>query len=120
MAACLQPCNQVHQFTCSHALKTCWFLLALLGSANMCILMGWSSCRRFEQRLVTNWRQVQLNAAWQRLYSQTDEAMQVPQCSDTTMKAATAALISHTPNSSAVRTVSLGPSLGIETRKTLA
>ncbi|CAL5227592.1 g10591 [Coccomyxa viridis] len=33
--------------------------------------------RRFEQRLVTNWRQVQLNAAWQRLYSQTDEAMQV-------------------------------------------
>ena len=34
-------------------------------------------CRRFEQRLVTNWRQVQLNAVWQRLYSQTDEAMQV-------------------------------------------
>jgi len=34
-------------------------------------------CRRFEQRLVTNWRQVQLNASWQRLYSQTDEAMQV-------------------------------------------
>ncbi|CAK0753060.1 hypothetical protein CVIRNUC_002192 [Coccomyxa viridis] len=35
------------------------------------------STRRFEQRLVTNWRQVQLNAVWQRLYSQTDEAMQV-------------------------------------------
>ena len=33
--------------------------------------------RRFEQQLVTNWRQVQINAAWQRLYFQTDEAMQV-------------------------------------------
>ncbi len=30
---------------------------------------------------MTNWRQVQLNAAWQRLYSQTDEAMQVSSCS---------------------------------------
>ena len=89
------PCTIRHPSMPSCACYHCQdlvFLLSLLGSFSPCVRRMGFLCRRFEQRLVTNWRQVQLNAAWQRLYSQTDEAMQVAFCPGTLNRAVASVL----------------------------